>query len=97
LRRKIEIFTSKGKSRYHIFQKLGETKWDREILKWLLQEYFPDWEWENIKREYEKLSSTLSQPHSLQEQGANHKNRQKIIQKLLSKGFRYDDIKKVLQ
>jgi len=82
LRRKIEIFTSKGKSRYHIFQKLGETKWDREILKWLLQEYFPDWEWENIKREYKKLKSKYS--------------REKIIQKLIAKWFKYDEIKKFI-
>jgi len=97
LRRKIEIFIAKGKSRYYIFQKLWETKWDREILEWLLEKYFPNWESENILREYEKLTSTLSQPLPLQGKGADHKKKQKIIQKLLAKWFKYDEIKKVLQ
>ncbi len=79
LRRKIEILINKGKSRYHIFQKLWETKWDREVLDWLLEEYFPDWESENILREYEKLKNKYS--------------RDKIIQKLIVKWFRYDEIK----
>ena len=83
LRRKIEIQISKGKSRYHIFQKLWETKQDREVLEILLQEYFPDWESENILREYEKLQSRY--------------DRQKIIQKLLTKWFKYDEIKLVIQ
>lgn len=83
LRRKIEIQISKGKSHYHIFQKLWETKQDREILEVLLEEYFSDWESENIMREYEKLKPKY--------------NRQKIIQKLLAKWFKYDEIKKVLQ
>lgn len=82
LRRKIEIGISKGKSRYHIFQKLWETKQDREVLEVLLQEYFPDWESENITREYEKLKSKY--------------NRQKIIQKLLSKWFKYDEVKQIV-
>jgi len=83
LRRKIEILISKGKSRYHIFQKLGETKLDREKLEILLEEYFPDWEWENISREYEKLK--------------NKYPREKIIQKLIAKWFKYDEVKRALQ
>lgn len=82
LRRKIETFKSKGKSRYYIFQKLWETKEDREVLDTLLSEYFPDGESENILREYEKLK--------------NKYDKQKITQKLISKWFKYDEIKKVL-
>ncbi len=83
LRKKIENYTAKGKSRYYIFQTLGETKLDREKLEVLLEEYFPDGEYENIRREYEKIQ---------------HKyDRQKIIQKLLSKWFKYEEIKKVLE
>lgn len=83
LRKKIENYTAKGKSRYYIFQTLGETKLDREKLEVLLEEYFPDGEYENIRREYGKIQ---------------HKyDRQKIIQKLISKWFKYEEIKKVLE
>ena len=79
LRKKIENYAAKGKSRYYIFQMLWETKLDREKLELLLEEYFPDWEQENILREYEKIK---------------HKyDKQKIIQKLLAKWFKYDEIK----
>jgi len=82
LRRKIEIFISKGKSRYYIFQKLWETKQDREVLETILLEYFSDWEKENILREYEKIK--------------NKYEKQKIIQKLISKWFKYDEVKLAL-
>ncbi len=83
LRRKIEILISKGKSKYYIFQKLWETKQDREVLETLLNEYFSNWESENILREYEKIK---------------HKyDKQKIIQKLLSKWFKYDEVKIALK
>jgi len=79
LRKKIENYAAKGKSRYYIFQTLWETKLDREKIEILLDEYFPDGESENILREYEKI---------------RHKyDRQKIIQKLLSKWFKYDEVK----
>jgi len=83
LRRKIEIFITKGKSKYYISQKLWETKQDREVLETILQEYFPDWESENILREYEKLKPKFE--------------RQKIIQKLLAKWFKYNEIKYIVQ
>lgn len=83
LRKKIENYSAKGKSRYYIFQTLWETKLDREKLEILLEEYFPDWELENILREYEKIK--------------NKYDRQKIIQKLLSKWFKYDEVKSIIQ
>lgn len=82
LRKKIENFIQKGKSRYYIFTKLWETKEDKELLNRLFQEYFPDGERENILREYEKLR--------------NKYDIQKITQKLISKWFKYNDIKRVL-
>jgi len=83
LRKKIENYISKGKSRYYIFQTLWETKLDREKLEVLLEEYFPDWESENILREYEKIRHRY--------------DKQKIIQKLLAKWFKYDEIKIIIQ
>ena len=82
LRRKIEILISKGKSRYYIYHKLWETREDREVLDVLLNEYFQEGEKENIIREYEKLKSKFQ--------------KEKIIQKLISKWFRYDEITRVL-
>lgn len=87
LRKKIENFTSRGKSRSYIFYSLWETAADREILESLLSEYFPEWESENIEREYYKIIS--SKPELL----ASRTWKQKIIQKLLSKWFKYDEVK----
>lgn len=91
IRRKIDIFITKGKSRQYIFQKLWETKQDKEILENILEEYFPNWEWENIKKEYEKI---ISRSPKLLTSGFEW--RQKITQKLISKWFKYDEIKKTL-
>lgn len=79
LRKKIENYTAKGKSRYYIFQTLGETKLDREKLEILLEEYFPNGESENIQREYQKIIS--SKPDLLK----TREGKQKITQKLISK------------
>ena len=89
LRKKIENYAAKGKSRYYIFQTLWETKLDREKLEILLEEYFPKWEFENIQREYNKIIS--SKPELLNSQAG----KQKITQKLISKWFKYDEIKEI--
>lgn len=81
-RKKIELFLSKGKSKYYIQTKLWETSEDREVLNTLLDEYFTDGERENILREYEKIK--------------NKYPKEKITAKLISKWFRYDEIKKTL-
>lgn len=97
LRKKIENYTQKGKSRYYIFQTLWETKQDREKLEVLLDEYFPDWESENILREYEKLSQHLTPNHSPEKRGELPRDQiQKITRKLIAKWFKYDEIKRVL-
>jgi hypothetical protein len=90
LRKKIENFTGRGKSRSYIFYSLWETAADREVLESLLNEYFPDGESENIQREYEKIIS--SKPELLKSRAW----KQKITQKLLSKWFKYDEVKIIL-
>jgi len=90
LRKKIENYAAKGKSRYYIFQTLWETKLDREKLAILLEEYFPNWESENIRREYDKIIS--SKPELL----SSREWKQKITQKLISKWFKYDEIKNII-
>jgi SOS response regulatory protein OraA/RecX len=64
-------------------QKLIERQEDREMIEKIIDEIFYDWEDENLQKELEKL----------QNKGLE---KQKIIQKLLQKGFYYDDIKKLL-
>ncbi|MCH8518157.1 hypothetical protein LAT59_00120 [Candidatus Gracilibacteria bacterium] len=82
LRKKIEYYIEKGKSKQYIFGKLGETKEDKYLLEHIFEKYFEDGEGEALKKEYEKIKGKS--------------DKQKIIQKLLMKGFRYDDIKKLL-
>ncbi len=88
--KKIENFASRGKSRSYIFYKLWETAADREVLEKLLDVYFPAWEHENIQKEYDKIIS--SKPELLK----TKEWKQKITQKLISKWFKYDEIKRVI-
>jgi SOS response regulatory protein OraA/RecX len=61
---------------------------DISIVEECLSEVFWDsWELDNVKRACDKLLLSLTM----------EKDKQKIIKKLLSKWFRYDDVKKVLQ
>lgn len=83
LRNKIENYIQKWKSRRYIEQKLWETAADRENLTETFEQYFWNTENEAILKEYSKLEPKYPRP--------------KIIQKLLAKWFRYDDIKKTLE
>ncbi len=104
LRKKIENFIQRGKSRQYIFQKLWETPEDKELLNWLLEDYFANWESENIRKEYEKIRTKL-QNQTTHPKAPLFQNRgeltftwkQKITQKLLSKWFKYNEVKKVLE
>jgi len=82
LRRKIQNYKWKGKSKQYIIMKLSETKEDKEKLLPLIEEYFIDGEWENILKEYHKIYKKFS--------------REKVFQKLIAKWFKYDEIKKVI-
>lgn len=82
LRKRIESYITKGKSKQYIFSKLWETKEDRILLESILVDYFSEGESENILREYEKLKNKYS--------------KEKITQKLISKWFLYNEIRKTL-
>jgi len=87
LLKKIENYRQKGKSKLYIKNKLVDRKEDKSIVEECLNEVFwDDWELKALKKEYDKLQLSLS----------IEKDKQKIIQRLLSKWFCYDDIKKVL-
>ena len=80
--RKIENLLQKGKSKNYIFQKLWETSKDKELLAKIFEQYFSEAEHDALKKEYEKIKDKFE--------------KQKVIQKLLIKGFSYDSIKKLI-
>ena len=81
LQREIKRLKNKNKSINYIKNKLIEQKLDKEKIDEVVDEIFElKWETENIKKEYEKLK--------------NKYDTKKIIQKLIMKWFKYDDIKK---
>lgn len=82
LQRKITTFLQKGKSKQYILQKLSETPADKERIEQLLQNSPSKIETENILRAYDKLKSKYPQ--------------EKIIQKIISQWFYYDDVKRTL-
>ncbi|MFK7780030.1 MAG: RecX family transcriptional regulator [Candidatus Gracilibacteria bacterium] len=82
IKSKIRVYKSKGKSKLYIKQKLFGRQERKELSELFLEEAFIDGEFENIKKEYEKLK--------------NKYNREKIIEKMMRKGFFYNDILKVI-
>ncbi len=80
---KIENYKNAGKSIQYVKQKLIERPEDREMIEKIIDDIFYDGEDENLKKEFEKL----------QHKGVE---KQKIIQKLLQKGFQYNSIKKLM-
>ena len=83
LERKIIQLKNKNKSKQYIKNKLIEQPEDREVVDKILNEIFWDsWDNDALYYEYNKL---------------NNKNidERKIIQRLLSKWFKYDEIKKL--
>ncbi|MDD5770507.1 MAG: RecX family transcriptional regulator [Candidatus Gracilibacteria bacterium] len=80
---KVSNYKNAGKSISYIKQKLIERDEDIELVNQVIDETFAEnGEEENIKKEYEKLK--------------NKYDKNKIIQKLIAKGFRYDEVKKVV-
>lgn len=82
IRKQINLYKSKWKSRLYIKQKLIERDEDKILVESLLKEAFLDWELEQINFEYEKLNWKYE--------------KNKVIEKLLRKWFSYNDIKKII-
>jgi len=90
IKRKILDYKNKWKSRNYIFQKLFERKQDKDLINESLDQiYTKEDELENIKKEYQNLTSNHTKSFS-----GTEKN--KIIEKLIRKGFNYGEIKKVI-
>lgn len=79
---KIENYKNKWKSINYIRQKLIERNEDRKLVENIIKEIFEKWEELNIKKEAEKLLKKY--------------DKQKVIQKLIAKWFRYDDVRKII-
>lgn len=80
--RKILDYKGKGKSKNYIYSKLVQSSADKKKIFPILEEIFTQGENENIVREYEKLKGKFE-----------HK---KIVEKLLRKGFSYEDVRKCI-
>lgn len=80
LRKQVFSLYSKWKSKNYIKNKFLERRQDREVVEKILDEIFFDWEMENLQKEYKKIKNL---------------EKEKIIRRLLSKGFNYNDIKNI--
>jgi SOS response regulatory protein OraA/RecX len=101
--KQIQVLFKKNKSRNFIRNKFVENSFDAEIVDSILDEIFVDWESELLKNELEKIlrkskviSCWAEGFNPLQISKLNYQEKQKIIQKLLSKWFWYSEIKNVM-
>ena len=92
---KIRTFKNKWKSKLYIKQKLFERQEDKNIIDQFMQEAFLDGEYELVKKEYEKIKNKLNL-NNVENLPNTRLEHQKIIEKLLRKWFKYDDVKKVI-
>lgn len=80
---KINAYKRRGKSLYYIRWKLYERHEPKELIEKYLIEAFEEGEDDLIIREYEKLKGKYEG--------------KKIVEKLIRKGFKYDDVMKVVK
>ena len=92
---KIRTFKNKWKSKLYIKQKLFERQEDKNLIEQFMQEAFLDGEYELVKKEYEKIKNKLNL-NNVENLPNTRLEQQKIIEKLLRKWFKYDDVKKVM-
>jgi SOS response regulatory protein OraA/RecX len=79
---KIRVYKSKWKSKLYIKQKLYERQEKKDLIEKFLEEAFLHGELENLENEYTKIKDKFE--------------KQKVIEKLLRKWFKYDDILKII-
>jgi len=91
IKAKIRNYIAKWKSKLYIKQKLFERQEKKDLIEKYLEECFASQqEEENIKKEYEK------QLKNLQKKFEWYELKNKIIQRLIRKGFSYDDIIRII-
>lgn len=91
---KIRGFIEKGKSKNYIKFNLLQKLFDCDLINKYLEISFFSWEKENLEKEFAKIlrknNLNLDDFSNL-----DFKSKQKILEKLLRKGFKYDDIKRL--
>lgn len=87
---KIRSYKARWKSKLYIKQKLYERMEPVELINYFLDIEFVDWELDTLKKEYIKTKTKIKNYNS------ENEYKQKLIQKLMMKGFSYDDIKQVI-
>ncbi len=81
--KKVLDYKLKGKSILYIRNRLIDRPIDRGLVEECIKEIFVDWELEQIKMEFDKIK--------------NKYPKEKCIQKLITKGFIYSQIKEVVE
>ena len=90
---KIRSYKNKWKSKLYIKQKLYERLENRDLIEQYLEEAFIEWELELVQKEYEKIKDKLNNKKDLTE----FEKKQKLIERLMRKWFKYDDVKNVIE
>ena len=99
--KQINTLYKKNKSKNYIRNKFVENSFDAELVDSILSEFFEEWNNENLIYELEKILRKLQGAkdpcwNSEYIENLDFKQKQKIIQKLLSKWFWYWEIKEVM-
>ncbi len=94
---KIRNLIFKWKSKRYISWNLFEKWFDKEIFEKLLEEYFVDWERENLERAIcKKLKSQEITECKKIFETLDFKGKTKIIQSIIGKWFNYQEIREIL-
>jgi SOS response regulatory protein OraA/RecX len=94
---KIRSLKEKWKSKLYIKQKLFERMENKDLIEKYLEEAFIEWELSLVKKEYEKIIKRSNIDWVWKNKEFSYEENQKIIEKLMRKWFKYDDIKIVLK
>ena len=94
--KQINALYKKNKSKSYIRNKFVERSLDAELVDSILSEFFEEWNNENLTYELEKILIKMWEIEKMSIENLDFKQKQKIIQKLLSKWFWYWDIKEVM-
>lgn len=93
---KIRVYIGKWKSKLYIKQKLFERQEDRDLIEKYLEEAFVEWELELVKIEFNKIITRSKWMLVWKNNEFTYEQKNKIIEKLMRKWFKYDDIKIVV-
>jgi len=99
--KQVQILYKKNKSRSYIRNKFVERNLDAELVDSILDEVFVDWEGNLLKKELEKIirkKQGFWEPCFTDEylEKLSFEDKQKIIQKLVGKGFSFGEVRGIV-